>query len=70
MSDVPHESPASAVLLHNRAGLCQVTQQLTGEERVAGRLARYLRRQRTPVLVSACPAAASISASTSSDAGP
>ena len=41
--------------LHDRPGLRQVTQQLAGEERVAGRLARDLRGERTPVLIELVP---------------
>ena len=70
LGQVSHEPPAPAVLLHDRAGLRQVTQELTGEERVAGRLARDLPRERTPVLVQLVPGRASISATTSSASRP
>ncbi len=41
--------------LHDRAGLRQVAQHLTGKERVARRLTRDLRGERTPVLVELMP---------------
>ena len=44
-----------------------MTEQLAGEKRVAGGLARYLRGERAPASSSSCPAAASINASTSAD---
>jgi hypothetical protein len=49
--DVADQAPAPALLLHQRPGLRQMAQQLSGEERVARRLARDLLRQRAPDLV-------------------
>ncbi len=55
LGDLPRHLPASAVLLHDRTGLPQLTRELDGEERVARRLARDLPRQLGPVLAEGLP---------------
>ena len=55
LGHVADHAPALALLVHDRAGLDQMANQLAREEWVAGRLARDLARQLAPLLIELVP---------------